>query len=447
MKQMMPIRSVANNNKISGFTRIFILLSGFLLFVSSLSYGQQEEKVVPDGTEGEVHIITETDSLSSKKKTTQWNEFDFGFTTFKLGVGFLYDFATHSQDDIGKQQADSANIVLEPTFKTRDFRFIASGRFNTKRTLTWKAGLMYDGVSGEWLVRETGLIIGVPELAGHLFIGRTKEGFSLNKVMNGYAGLTMERQIALDVIPILGDGIKWFGFLPKSRVFWNLGVFADWFSEGQGFSTFSTQYAARVGWLPIYDPSIKKVLHLGASYRYGVPLNGEIRLKSRPESNNTPLFIDTGVFASDHSNHIGGEIYYSKGPLLLGSEFYFHSFSSVEANDPTFFGGELMFAYMLTGESKPYNPNGGNIYGFAPVDKPVLNGGWGAWEVVLRLSTLDLTEGNLKGGEFWRITPMVNWYMSKYLRLELAYGYGILDRYQLEGATHFFQSRIQFAIL
>jgi hypothetical protein len=31
-----------------------------------------------------------------------------------------------------------------------------------------------------------------PELLGHVFVGRTKEGFSLNKVMVGYAGWTME---------------------------------------------------------------------------------------------------------------------------------------------------------------------------------------------------------------------------------------------------------------
>lgn len=443
---MKPIKS--RKLTIRGFMpkkdSIFIWL---LLLCSVRSYSQQTDKVIPDGTEGEVHTIREPDSSDVKKNTTQWNEFDLGFTTVKLGMGFLYDFVTHSQDAIGEMQADSAGIVLEPTFKTRDFRFIASGRFKTRRTLTWKAGLMYDGVTDAWLVRETGLIIGVPELAGHFFIGRTKEGFSLNKVMNGYAGITLERQIALDVIPILGDGIKWFGYLPKSRVFWNLGVFADWFSEGQGFSTFSSQYAARVGWLPFHNPENNSLLHVGMNYRHGTPLNGEIRLKSRPESNNTPIFIDTGVFASDQSNHYGGEVYYSNGPLLVGSEFYFHSFSSAEAADPTFFGGEIILSYVLTGESKPYNATGGNIYGFVPVAKPVLKGGWGTWEAVLRISTLDLTDGNLQGGKFWRITPMVNWYLSKYLRLEFAYGYGILDRYQLKGATQFFQSRMQFSIL
>ena len=41
---------------------------------------------------------------------------------------------------------------------------------------------------------------------------------------------------------------------------------------------------------------------------------------------------------------------------------------------------------------------------------------------------------------------MVNWHMSNNVRLELAYGYGKLDRFNLNGATHFFQSRIQLQI-
>jgi phosphate-selective porin OprO/OprP len=38
---------------------------------------------------------------------------------------------------------------------------------------------------------------------------------------------------------------------------------------------------------------------------------------------------------------------------------------------------------------------------------------------------------------------MVNWHLSDQLRLEVAYGYGVLDRFNLLGATHFFQTRLQ----
>jgi phosphate-selective porin OprO/OprP len=41
-------------------------------------------------------------------------------------------------------------------------------------------------------------MVEIPEIRGHLFVGRTKEGFSLNKVMVGYAGWTMERATTSD---------------------------------------------------------------------------------------------------------------------------------------------------------------------------------------------------------------------------------------------------------
>ena len=111
---------------------------------------------------------------------------------------------------------------------------------------------MYDGPTDEFLLRETGIMVAVPELWGHFFVGRTKEGFSLNKVMVGYSGWTMERATINDAtIPILADGIKWLGYLPKQRILWNLGVYTDWLSEGQGFSTYDTQLVGRLAWLPI----------------------------------------------------------------------------------------------------------------------------------------------------------------------------------------------------
>ena len=66
-------------------------------------------------------------------------------------------------------------------------------------------------------------------------------------------------------------------------------------------------------------------MHIAVNLRYGKPVNGEIALKSRPESNPAPQIINTGTFAADQSTHIGGEVYYSTGRLLLGSEVMVHN--------------------------------------------------------------------------------------------------------------------------
>jgi phosphate-selective porin OprO/OprP len=435
------LKDLTHMRKLFLRTLIMIMLTGATLS-PRLSHAQ-DRKPAPDGTMGEI-IEDPDDPEASKGK--RWRLFKTSITTVKFGAGFLTDFVTYKQDDVAKEQMDLAGVKLAPDIKVRDVRLVASGAFRTKRSLTWKAGIMYDGVTEKWLIRESGVMVGIPEIAGHIFVGRTKEGFSLVKVMNGYAPSAMERQMALDVIPILGDGIKYLGFLPKQRLIWNIGVFNDIFSEGQGFSTYKWQFASRVGVLPIYRPEDKTVMHIAFNYRYGAVLNGTMRVRSRPEANPAPYFIDTGTFSSDFSNHYGLEAYYSNGPLLIGTESYVHKFNSPTENNPTFIGGEIGVSYMLTGESRPYNTVGG-IYGFIPVKKSVFKGGPGAWEIFVRYTTLDLTSGNLQGGKMWRFTPMVNWYMSKDVRLEFVYGYGVLDRFGLKGATNFFQARLQLAFL
>jgi phosphate-selective porin OprO/OprP len=425
-------------------TRSIVCIIGLVLTLvqvpSDCVYGQ--EKKIPDGTDG---VYFKEDSLTGEPKKDP-NEVVKRKSTFKIGLGYIHDFTAYDQNDVFKRQMDSLGLDLKPTSQPRDFRVLGSFRIRTKRTLAFKFAFMWNGDTKDWLIRETGFTIGVPELGGHIFIGRTKEGFSMVKVMNGHSPWGYERQMALDVIPILADGIKWFGFLPTSRIFWNVGYYNDFISEGQSFSTFEWQYIARVGWMPFYDKENAKLLHIAANVRYAKPLDGNMTLKSRPESNPTPHLINTGKFQSDHSSHIGGEVYYSKERFMIGSEFMFHSFYSDDLEDHKFFGGNIVLSYFLTGAVRPYNTIG-SIYGFVPVRKSVFKGGWGEWEAVLTATTLNLNSGSIHGGKMWRITPMINWYLSKAIRMEFIYGYVGLDRFELKGRSQFFESRIQFTVM
>jgi len=416
-------------------------LAAILLFANKSFC--QETKQVPNGTDGLMLNVPPVDSTVKKMPP---NEFVGSAATFKIGIGYIHDAVTYVKSDEFNKQLDSAKLSMDPMIKVRDFRVLGSGVFRTKRPLSFKFAFMYDGDKETWMVRESGLTIGVPELFGNIFIGRTKEGYSMVKVMNGHSPWTAERQMALDVVPILADGIKWFGSLPKSKIFWNLGYYNDILSEGQGFSTFKWQTVARVGWLPYYDKEKQRVLHIAANFRYGEPLNGQMTLKSRPESNPSPFLINTGSFAADHSTSTGGEIYYSTGRLLLGSEMMVHKFNADGEDSHSFFGGDIVATYMLTKTKRPYNTSS-SVFGFVKVNSSVFKRGWGEWEAVLRYSTLDLDDKSIKGGKFWRITPMINWYMTKNLRSEFVYGYGIWDRYNLKGPVQFFQYRIQLTVL
>ena len=43
-------------------------------------------------------------------------------------------------------------------------------------------------------------------------------------------------------------------------------------------------------------------------------------------------------------------------------------------------------------------------------------------------------------------TPMINWYLTDNLRLEMAYGYGTLNKGGIVGRTAFSQARIQMRL-
>ncbi len=151
-------------------------------------------------------IEAEQSSEPPRRRLVRWNEYQGPYFTVRAGAGLLLEVAGFAQDEDSKKQ-----IEMHPDQRLRDFRFILAGKLfpQWKRSVTWSAGIMYDGPNHQWLVRQTGVMIAVPELWGHFFIGRSKEGFSLNKVMVGYDGWTMERATISDAsIPILADGIK-----------------------------------------------------------------------------------------------------------------------------------------------------------------------------------------------------------------------------------------------
>jgi phosphate-selective porin OprO and OprP len=412
-----------------------VFLSVVMLACASPRLCAQDSKIATDTT----------------PKKRDWNEWDVGFTTIRLGMAAIHEYAAYRQDAAAKAQMDSAGVVLENAWKFRDFRFFANGRLRSKRPIVWKIAGMYDGVNEAWTFRETGFLIGIPEWHSELFIGRSKEGYSLIKVQNGYSTWVNERQMWLDNIPIMTDGIRWYGYLPTSRFLWSIGAFTDAIYEGvhedTRFAPWDYTFSGRVGWRPIYEGGKSgEVVHLGINARYAKPDDGKYRVRSRPESNPAPYFIDTGEFESDRSTAVGAEAYYRKGPLMAGTEINQLSFQSAQAGDPRYWGGDFVVAYTPTGETRPYLSNN-SVFFFVDPDRPLIRGGPGGFELVLRYSWLDLNDGALPGGMFWKITPSVNWYVDKTLRIELVYGYGKLDRFNLKGATQFIQTRLQLQIM
>jgi phosphate-selective porin OprO/OprP len=144
--------------------------------VPELAFSQVEKKVVPDGTDGLQLTVPVVDSATGKATNLPPNQVNTPVSTIKLGMGYIGDYATFSESSTFKQQMDSAGLTLKSMYKTRDFRILASGKFNTRWDLSWKTAYMYDGNNEVWMLRETGITIGTPELFGYFLWAVPKKG-------------------------------------------------------------------------------------------------------------------------------------------------------------------------------------------------------------------------------------------------------------------------------
>ena len=75
---------------------------------------------------------------------------------------------------------------------------------------------------------------------------------------------------------------------------------------------------------------------------------------------------------------------------------------------------------MPTGEVRPYNRKSG-VFGALPVARDVYHGGFGAVELALRWSVIDLTDAAVDGGEMQIAKFAVTWWLSTRLNLSMNY--------------------------
>jgi len=95
-----------------------------------------------------------------------------------------------------------------------------------------------------------------------------------------------------------------------------------------------------------------------------------------------------------------------------------------------FQGGYAEAGYVLTGESHPYNTASASYGGIVPANPFSLGaGGWGAWEIAGRYSTIDLNDRvgsalGVAGGRQTVYTLALNWYINRNVRLMFDYLHG-----------------------
>jgi phosphate-selective porin OprO/OprP len=391
----------------------------------------------PDPT---IQTNLDASEVDSNPPRASFNEVEWKGLSLRVGGGFLYDYSAYDQDDASRSQ-----MAISAHHDLRDFRVLLKGKIPLPG-VTYTLGYMYDKAKDSWRFRQTGIMVDVPRLHGNIFLGRTKEGFSTSKIMVGYQGWTNERATINDaLIPILADGIKWTGTIPSGKLVYGIGYFGNSRTDNESFDKHDKTVAGRAVWLPLAGTN-RGVLHVAGQARYAQSNAGELQYRSKPESFQAQAYaIDTGKFAAESATAYGVETYYRPGPFMVGMEYFFSTADAPASGNPMFHGGEVFAAHILTGETRPYNARGAFFDRISP-SRSVFSGGPGAWELVARFSYSDMDDGQIRGGRFWRLTPMVNWHMSDNARLEFVYGYGTLDRFGVTGRTQFFQTRIQLQL-
>ena len=197
--------------------------------------------------------------------------------------------------------------------------------------------------------------------------------------------------------------------------------------------------------------------HLGVNYQYVIHPNDAgaaatpryaAQLRDRPELRlDGARLVDTGAIHSRHTTVLGLEGAFQTGPVVIEGEYFRYKIdrritTAVNPPNPHFAGYYVMGSWMLTGESRVYNPVE------ARFDAPKLKrnfdpkaGTWGAFELAARYSDLDLNYrqgapgttpaaaiGAVRGGEQKIYTLGLNWYLNPAMRVMVDYQHVKIDR-------------------
>ncbi len=219
---------------------------------------------------------------------------------------------------------------------------------------------------------------------------------------------------------------------------------------------FDTQFAAvgRAGGLLATSDHYN--VHLGASGTWvfspadqgsAATPRHPLRFRDRPEIRVDGVrLIDTGAIDAAHASVYGLEFGANwKSFYLQGEHFWFDvDRRDPGLDDPSFGGYYLQGSWLLTGESRRYNPATGSFQNPRPKSVFAHGGGWGAFELATRFSHTDLNfnEGGLgttpvpgavRGGEQDVLALGLNWYLNP--NFKVLFNYLMIDVDRLNPAS------------
>ena len=350
----------------------------------------------------------------------------------RIGGRILNDWGFFSTSD---QLNDAVGPVVNGT-EFRGARLYLSGRMYDR--VNFKA--QYDFAGGNAGFKD--VYIGIDKLpgAGKVQVGHFKEPFSLEMQTSSKYITFMERSLANVFAPERNSGMMIANTGFDKRLTWALGAFRDADSFGEASGPGNYAVTGRVTTSPWSADGGSKLLHLGLAYSHRNPTGDTLRIRQRPETHLTTRFVDTGRLPAESLDLVGVEAAVVVGPASFQSEYIHNSVHQPNGGDASFGSFYLQGSYFLTGERRPYRASGGHFNRVKPLHNLGDQNGWGAWEIALRYSQLDLNDRLINGGELRDVTLGLNWYLNPTTRF--MWNYVFADRVEL-GEAHLFQTRFQ----
>jgi len=179
-----------------------------------------------------------------------------------------------------------------------------------------------------------------------------------------------------------------------------------------------------------------RLLHLGVDYSFNDPGRDTIQFVSTNEvflSQNPNLgpaglsvlpiigvtpFVNTGALSADTVQFFSAEAAVAAGRFAIQSEARFARVEQADGQELNFPGAYVQVRWVLTGEEVPYSKTQATFTRVIPNSDFDRAGGIGAWELLGRVSHLDLNDGTVSGRRLTDFTAGLNWYWNRYTKLQ-----------------------------
>lgn len=259
-------------------------------------------------------------------------------------------------------------------------------------------------------------------------IGQFKEPFSLDQLTSSSNGAFMERALSTELAPGRSTGVMAHGGFGNGRFSYALGGFLADDGNDSNRQSGDHAYTARfTHQIPIHDQTY---LHLGVAKSERDISGGFFDESFAPPANLSPNILkENDIFAADESDLTGFEIAAVHGPIWAIFELVQNELSATDGLADAEISGNYMSAgWFITGENRSYKKSSGAFGKVDPINPfNWSKGGWGAWELAVRVSEIefenlrDKTGPKLFTDELSSMTIGLNWYLNSNVRAMLNY--------------------------